>query len=115
MVIKVLAILATIAAIASICAVWDRWICFLFGKPFNEDEWARGSVGRWRMVDDLIESRLFMGMRREGVIATLGQPSHQSGLTFVYHINGPLIHDAMRVCFDSSGRAFKARWDHDGC
>ena len=113
--IQVLAILAMIAVIASIGVVWDRWICFLTGKPFNEDEWDKRIVGRWRMVDDLIHSRLLLGLSRENVVGTLGPPDRQSGLTFVYRIQGPLIYDAVRVCFDSSGRVFKVRSDHDGC
>lgn len=96
--------------------VLGPWMRRLLQRPFNGIEWAERASDRWRMIDDLIVSSHLRGMSREKVVDALGPPERQSQLTFLYRTPSPFEKsDALRVCFDSSGRVFKVRGDHGGC
>lgn len=105
-----------IVAAFVLLVLWEPWMRRLSQKPFHESDWTRHAYDRWRMTKDLMNSRHLHGMPREKVVDTLGPPERQSHLTFLYRTPSPFEKsDALRVCFDSSGRVFKVRTDHNGC
>jgi hypothetical protein len=47
--------------------------------PFSPEKWKQTpGIGRFVFVNDLIRSKILLGMSRDAVFALLGKPSHES-------------------------------------
>ncbi len=64
----------------------------LFEEPFDTDQWKSNWTERHKMVDDLIESRLLIGKRKNEVLQLLGNPKNTSKGNkdfFTYRLGNP--------------------------
>lgn len=58
-----------IAFVLSTSLIW------LFEERFNQDQWRSQHSTRYKMVDDIIESKLLLGKTKDEVIFLLGKPN----------------------------------------
>ncbi|ARV10010.1 hypothetical protein BTO05_10325 [Winogradskyella sp. PC-19] len=53
----------------------SQLLLLIFEKDFAQAEWQSKPQERYQMVDDIIESQLFIGKSQADVITLLGQPA----------------------------------------
>ena len=69
-----------VAFIISTSLIW------LFEERFDSDDWKNRPGSRYKMVDDLIESRLLIGTSKTKVLQVLGEPETKSNTTYDYFL-----------------------------
>jgi len=50
------------------------YFTWLFEEQFDQDEWHSSPSRRYKMVDDIIDDKLFIGKSKSEIIEVLGRP-----------------------------------------
>ena len=77
-----------IALLLVVAIIISLFLLRLFEKHFDSEDWKSQPTERYKMVDNLIEQQLLMGMTKAETIDLLGKPNAtlSSGSVFLYKI-----------------------------
>ncbi|WP_299890355.1 hypothetical protein [uncultured Lacinutrix sp.] len=67
-------------------------LIYVFEEQFDKNTWQTDPLTRYKMVDDIIEKRVFIGKTKQEIISLLGEPyeikSSESNY-FIYKVGTP--------------------------
>ncbi len=73
----------------SVAVVVSLFLIDAFEEPFHQELWHKNPELRYKMLDDILENRRFIGQSKNDVVKTLGKPDKIQGSDndiFIYQL-----------------------------